>query len=153
LLTSDPNVDPSSAMMTNLSLLHTRTVSEDVVKDLHLPMSAEDFGSTVTAGELSDQLMTVTVTAPSDQEAIKRVTTLASDYLAFRGQQMNALATSTIQTNTERIDTLKQQVASLNTKYQQATAAGQQTTAATYYSQLSQMRADIASAEQQNLDT
>src|SRR5690349_1313783 len=44
LLTSDPTVDPNSAVATNISLLHTRAVSEAVVHDLGLPDSPESFG-------------------------------------------------------------------------------------------------------------
>src|SRR3954447_6105406 len=87
LVTSNPTIDPNAAMATNLSLLHTRTVSREVVDKLQLPLTPEGFGATVTAAPASDQLMTVTVTAPSDEEAVNRVTELASVYLDFRGKQ------------------------------------------------------------------
>ena len=111
LLINSPAADPNAAMTTNLSLLHTRKVSGDVVEKLHLPLTPEGFGATVTAGPLSDQLMEVTVTAPSDQEAVSRVNALASVYLDFRGQALSAFADSTIQANQQRIDSLNSQIA------------------------------------------
>ena len=99
---------------------HARASPEEVVKDLNLADTPESFGATVTAAPLSDQLMTVTVTAPSAQEAITRVNQLASVYLAFRGEQLSAFANSTIQANQKRIDSLNAQIAQLSKKYDAA---------------------------------
>jgi capsular polysaccharide biosynthesis protein len=154
LLTSDPTTDPNSAMATNMSLLHTRAVSGQVVKDLNLPDTPESFGATVTAAPLSDQLMTVTVTAPSAQQAITRVNQLASVYLTFRGDQLSAFANSTIQANQKRIDSLNAQIAILSKKYDAAAStAGQEQLATNLLTQRAQLQAEVITADQENAQT
>ena len=154
LLTSDPTADPNSAMATNMSLLHTRAVSGEVVKDLHLSDTPESFGATVTAAPLSAQLMTVTVTAPSAQEAITRVNQLAAVYLTFRGEQLSAFANSTIQANQKRIDSLNAQIGILSKKYDAAAStAGQEQLATNLLTERAQLQAEVITADQENAQT
>lgn len=149
LLVSDPTTDPSAAMVTNLSLLHTLSVSEEVVKDLGLPVTPADFRATVTGGQLSNQLMTVTVTAPSDQEAIKRVNALAAVYMDFRTQQLSTTATSTINANQKRIGDLNGQIAALTKQYDAAASTpGQEQEAGALLGQRAQLQSEVASADQ-----
>jgi capsular polysaccharide biosynthesis protein len=154
LLTSDPSADPSAAMTTNLSLVHTRAVSQELVNDLHLPQTAEAFGATVKANEVSDQLMTITVTAPTDAEAIKRISTFASVYLDFRNQTLGALANSTIETSQQRIDSLNSQIADLTKRYDATVATpGQEQEASTLLSERAQLQSEVNTAEDEVAQT
>ena len=67
LLVSDPSTDPAVAMAQDLSFLRTRSVSQQVVTELHLPMTPESFRSTITASEGAPELMTLTVRGASDR--------------------------------------------------------------------------------------
>jgi capsular polysaccharide biosynthesis protein len=153
LVISDPTVDPSAAMTTNLSLLQTRTLSQQVVTSLHLPLTPAAFGATVTGGVLSDQLMTVTVTAPSSQEAIQRANKLAPIYLNFRAQQLSASADSSIRANQERIDSLNSQIENLTAQADRASASGKAELATTLTTQRAQLQGVVSDAEQETAQT
>ena len=141
LLTSDPTADPTSAMATNLSLLHTRAVSEEVVDGLDLPLTpgglpGDGDGRTAVrpAGGGHGQ-------GPSDQEAIRRVNALASVYLAFRGQQLSTFADSTIQANQRHIDSLDTEIAALSKRYDAAASTpGQEQLATALLTQRAQLQ-------------
>jgi capsular polysaccharide biosynthesis protein len=152
LLVSDPNADPNSAMATNLSLLHTRTVSEEAVKQLGLPLAPDAFGATVTAGPLADQLMSVTVTGPSNEQAIKRVNALAAVYLKFRGQQLSALPDSTIKANNELIASLNNQITSL-TKQIDASSSPSSPEISSLVTQRAQLQQEVNNTETANAQT
>jgi capsular polysaccharide biosynthesis protein len=154
LLISSPTTDANDAAAMNLGLLHTRTVAQGVVDDLHLPLTADAFAGTISASVLSDQLMSVSVQAPTSQEAIRRVTALAAVYLAFRSQKLGASATSSIQANQQHIDNLRSQVAALTKRYNAAAShASQAELASTLLTQRAQLEAEINDAEQQNAET
>jgi capsular polysaccharide biosynthesis protein len=154
LVTNDPNADPTAAMATNLSLLHTREVAGEVIKELGLPLRPEAFQATVTAAPLSSQLMTVTVTAPSEREAISRVNTLATVYLGFRAQQLSTAANAAIEANTPHIDDLTRQIDDLTKKYVAAASApGQQQLADTLLSQRAQLQGELYDAQLTNAQT
>lgn len=153
LLISDPSKDSTGAMTTNLSLVHTRAVAEEVIKDLQLPLSPQDFQSTVTATPLSDQLMSVTVTAPSDQEAIQRVNALTAAYLKFRGDKTSTLETSTIAANEQLIRSLNSQIVDVTRRADAATSSGQQQLAEQLNIQRTQLQAQLAAAESENSQT
>jgi capsular polysaccharide biosynthesis protein len=152
-LVSDPNLDATSAMTTNLSLVPMRPVSEGVIQELDLPLSPDDFQSSVTASPLSDQLMTVKVTAPSDQEAIERANTLATVYLDFRGEQLSTMANSTVDANQQLIDSLKSQIEDLTKRSDAASTSGQGQLAQSLDIQRSQLQAQLAAAESENAQT
>lgn len=154
LLTSDPGTDPSAAMITNQSLVRTRTVSRDVVENLGLPLTPEAFGNTVTATPASNQLLVLEVTAPSDQAALRRVDELAKVYLKFRAKQLSAFATSTINANQKRIDSLTGQIAGLTKRYDLvASSPGQEQLATTLLTQRAQLQSALDDAEQANAQT
>lgn len=89
VLAYDPAVDPSRAMATNVSLLQTRTVAAQVIDELDLAMPPEDFlKSFVVVAESSD-LMTLTLSAPTDAEAVRRLEGLTAVYLRFRAAQLS----------------------------------------------------------------
>jgi capsular polysaccharide biosynthesis protein len=153
-LVSDPTADPSAVMVTNLSLAHTLAVSQGVVDELRLPVTAKDFQATVMAGAESNQVMTLTVAAPSAQAAIKRVAALASVYLDFRNQQLSALANSTVSANQKRVDGLNLQIADLTKRYDVAySTPGQEQTASTLLTERTRLQAEVDTADQQIAQT
>jgi capsular polysaccharide biosynthesis protein len=154
LVISDPSVDPNAAMTTNLSLLHTRALAEQVIQKDHLPLSPEALQGSVTAGALSDQLMTVTVTAPSDEEAITWATDVDNVYLDFRGQQFSSLADSTIKANQHNIDSYKSQIAAVTRQYDQAASTpGQGEAAQALLTQRAALETQLTNAEADNAQT
>ena len=151
LLISDPNADPTAAMATNESLLHTRSVAGEVVDTLGLPLSPEDFQVSVKATPMSNQLMAVTVSAPSDAEAITRINALTKVYLAFRAQQLSSAADTSIKANNKHIDDLTTQIDDLTKNYLAPLGTpGQQSLADSLLSQRSQLQSQLYDAQLAN---
>ncbi len=89
VLTYDPEVDPSRAMATNVSLLQTRTVAAQVIDELDLTMLPEDFLKSFIVEAESSELMTLTLSAPTDAEAVRQLQGLTAIYLDFRAEQLS----------------------------------------------------------------
>jgi capsular polysaccharide biosynthesis protein len=150
---SDPNLDPSAAMTTNLSLLGTRTLAQHVVDNHDLPTTPEALQASVKGGVLSDQLMTVTVSAPTKSDAKAWANDLAQDYLVYRAQQISASAASSVKANNALIQSLQGQIADLTKRADRASASGQAELATTLSSQRAQMQASVSAAQQANSET
>ena len=69
LLSHDPTIGSSSAIATDMSLLRTRSVASAVIDDLGLDMTPEAFQQTVTAATPTDQIMVLTVSAPTNSRS------------------------------------------------------------------------------------
>lgn len=110
VLPSDPQVDPTRAMATNVSLLQTETLASRTVAGLGLAMGPDDFNSTITIQAEGNDLLTLTLTAPTDAEAVRRLDGLTRTFLAFRGEQLSFQSKVLIGGINERIDGLKDQV-------------------------------------------
>ena len=76
-------------MATDVSLLRTRTVANKAIADLGLAMTPDAFLKSVNSLPVSSDLLSLSVTAPSDAEAVRRLTALTSIYLSFRGEQLS----------------------------------------------------------------
>ena len=88
MLAHDPQVDPERAMSTDVSLLTTRTVAAQTDRGSRADDDPDDFLSSVTAVPVSSDLMSLTLTAPTDAEAVRRLSVLTSTYLDFRAEQL-----------------------------------------------------------------
>ena len=89
VLTHDGETDSTSAMETNMSLLETRTVAVRAIDELGLTVTPEDFRRTVRVEQLSPELLSLTLTADTDAEAVRRLDVLARVYLNFRAEQLS----------------------------------------------------------------
>ncbi len=105
--------EPSRAMATDVSLLRTRTVAARTIASLGLTMTPDDFLKSVTAVPVSSELLSVTLTAPSDAEAIRRLEALTSIYLDFRGEQLSMQSNVYVDGIQQRIEKLESEVAAL----------------------------------------
>ena len=124
VLTHDPQVEPTRAMATDVSLLRTRTVAAKTVAKLGLAMAPEDFLKSVVAVPVSSELLTLTLTAPSDAEAVRRLSALTSTYLEFRGEQLSLQSNVLVSGMQQRIQKLGTEVAALSRRIEQLSAAG-----------------------------
>jgi hypothetical protein len=81
----------------------------------------------VTVLPVSSELMSVTLTAPTDAEAIRRLTALNSIYLQFRGEQLTLQSNVLIDGMQQRIGKLESEVTALSRRIDQLAAAGTST--------------------------
>jgi capsular polysaccharide biosynthesis protein len=95
LLTFPTASDPARAMVTDAQLLETDAVARRAVNALHLRESPTAFASSYSGTGLSDDLLSISVSAPSSSEAVRRANALAHEYLAYRAEvyqhQSNAI--------------------------------------------------------------
>jgi len=114
LLAYDPEVDPSRAMATNVSLLQTRTVAEQVIDELDLAMSPEEFLKSFLVNAESSELLTLSLSAPTEAEAVRQLQGLTDVYLEFRADQLSQQSENFVNGLQDRIDQLQTDVKTLN---------------------------------------
>jgi capsular polysaccharide biosynthesis protein len=118
LLMAHPgSMDGPSAMGTDVSLLNTREVADRTVRELRIPVSAEEFQRTVTGEPVTTEILVVTVAAPDDAAALARARVLAQQYLAFRATQLRSLSGGLIQGYQKRITGLQEQATMVTRQY------------------------------------
>ena len=84
LLTNAPNENTATAMETEATLAQSLPVAERVVRQLGLQQSVASFVAASTVTVTTDQVLTVTVAAPSADAAVARTNALATAFLQFR---------------------------------------------------------------------
>jgi capsular polysaccharide biosynthesis protein len=114
VLAHDPQADPSRAMSTDVSLLTSRTVAADTIDALGLTMTPDGFLKTLRTEPISSDLVSLTISAPSDAEAVRRLEMLTSTYLAFRTEQISLQSAALVDGMEQRIDELQGQVSDLS---------------------------------------
>ena len=124
VLAHDPQVEPSRAMATDVSLLRTRTVAAKTIANLGLAISPEDFLKSVTAEPGTSELLSLTLTAPSDAEAVRRLAALTTIYLEFRGEQLSLQSNVLASGIQQRITKLQSEVAALSRRIEQLSRGG-----------------------------
>ena len=124
VLAHDPHVDPVPAMATDVSLLMTRAVASETIASLGLTMTPDDFLKSVTAVPVSSELLTITLGAPTDAEAVRRLNALTTIYLKFRGEQLSLQSNVLVDGIQQRISKLKAEVTTLSRQIEELTAAG-----------------------------
>lgn len=122
VLAYDPAMDPSRAMATNVSLLQTRTVAEQTTERLGLVVAPEDFLKTFTIEAESSELMTLTLTATTDAEAVRQLEGLTATYLTFRSQQLSLQSDTIVTGLRDRIKKLQADVRDLTRQIDQLSA-------------------------------
>ena len=90
LLTHNPDDQPQAAILTDLTLAQSRAVAQRAVHDLGLKQSVSSFLAAYTVSELTDRVLMITVGAPSGTAAVVRARAVASAFLAYRAQQLQA---------------------------------------------------------------
>jgi hypothetical protein len=123
VLAHEPEVDPTRAMATDVSLLRTRTVASQTIARLGLTTTPDEFLKSVTVVPVSAELMELTLIAPTDAEAVRRLDALMSVYLKFRAEQLSARSNSLVAGMQQRIETLQKEVAGLSRRIDQLSAA------------------------------
>jgi capsular polysaccharide biosynthesis protein len=141
-LTHEPEADPSGAIATDISLVRTRTVAERTIKDLGLTISPDDMMHSVKAIPTgSTEILQVTISAPTDAEAVRRLDRFTKEYLSFRAIQISAQSNTLIKGYEDQIHELQAQAQTLGEQVETlrgagSTAADQLSAAATKQSQV-----------------
>jgi len=86
IIANDPNQDAVSAMLTNVTLAESRPVAQAVIDKLGLQQSAASLQAASTASVVTNQILFLTVSAPSADGALALAQALAAEFLQFRAQ-------------------------------------------------------------------
>jgi capsular polysaccharide biosynthesis protein len=84
LLTVGPEPAPGTAIQNEQVVAQSRPVAALALKKLRLPEDPGSFQQSYTVAVLTDQALLVTVSAPSNSEAVTRAKALAAAFLQFR---------------------------------------------------------------------
>lgn len=154
LLAHDPQSDPTLAMTTDVTLLTTHSVAEQTIAQLNLRVTPDDLVKSLTPVASSSQVLTLTLQAPTSQEAVRRLATLTDVYLKFRATQVTAQSTYLINGLNTRITALQGQVAQITGRLDQLSKLGAAGASAVNdaISERSQLSSQIGSLEQQVQD-
>jgi hypothetical protein len=124
VLAHDPQADPSRAMSTDVSLLTSRTVAAHAVATLGLSMPPDEFLMSLTTEPISSDLASLTLSAPTDAEAVRRLEVLTSAYLEFRAEQLSVQSEALVDGMEQRIADLRDHVEDLTKRITELSGTG-----------------------------
>jgi hypothetical protein len=152
-LAHSTGTDPTTAIATDHKLLINRTVASRVVEELRLPMSVDSFLATYSASEPSTELLDIQLKAATPREAVRRLTVLCAQFLAFRNQQLAAQADYIVSTNQGRINDLRRQIQLATADYRAALARHDAKAANAALTSRSQLYAQVGTLQSTIQDT
>jgi capsular polysaccharide biosynthesis protein len=116
LLTNVPTEGPADAMATNVALAQSPTVAGRVIADLRLPLTVTGFLATYTVLGVTDEVLTITVSAPSSTAAVARASALATEFLRFRTSTLLAQQQLSIKAQEQQISQTQQSLNSIDSQ-------------------------------------
>ena len=123
VLAHDPQADPERAISTDVSLLTSRTVAGQTIAELELAETPDDFLDGLTVEPVSSDLVSLTLAAPTEAEAVRRLDILTSIYLAFRAEQLSRQSIVLVEGIENRIAGLQEEEAELSRRIDELSAA------------------------------
>ncbi len=124
LLAHDPGTQPDAAMATDVRLLKTRAVAQQLGDELGLDVSPDDLLETIVAEPATSSVLQVDITGSTQDDAVRRARLLADTYLDYRGAQLTQQSEAVAQGYRERMDALQLQVNDLTRQYDVITSRG-----------------------------
>ena len=113
LVKNNPGQDPTSAMQTQVQIVESQTVAANTLKTLGLTQSVSSFQATLTAKASTNEIITITLNAPTAVAAVDRANTLAAQYLKFRANMLLAQQAEDVAAYAKQVPDAQQQIASL----------------------------------------
>lgn len=115
--------DASDAMTTDTAMLSTPPVAQAVVNKLHLHESALALLGQFSTVAPSNEVLQITLSAPTGAQALRRSDALAHAFLAFRAASYQSAAKVQIDTLNSQLNSLQSQVEQLTTEIDALPAA------------------------------
>ena len=124
LLTQESEADPSAPLATDVNLLTSGTVAVQTIERLGLTMSPKDFLGSLTVEPVSSTLLSITLAAPTHEEAVRRLKVLSATYLDFRAEQLSVQQRILVEGMKQRMVELEDESAELTRRMEELSAAG-----------------------------
>jgi capsular polysaccharide biosynthesis protein len=117
-----PGEASGAPILNEQSIAESRAVAGQALTKLGLPETVSSFQASYTVTAPTDRVIVITVSAPSPTEAVRRANALATAFLGFRTNLVDAAQNLVVRTLQEQIDQAQQQVNSIETKISQVQA-------------------------------
>jgi len=115
--------EDSGAPITNeQAIAQSRTVAELALNKLGLRQSANSFLASYTVVAATDRVLVITVKAPSGSDAVSRANALATEYLKFRAQLVQAEQGLMLSSLDQQLNQGKKNVDSISAQISQVSA-------------------------------
>jgi capsular polysaccharide biosynthesis protein len=145
LLTHNSSQDPTDAVSTDISLAGSHTVADRAMAKLGLTGNAGAFVAAESVSAITNRVLQITVSAPSSAQAVARAQALATEFLAFRAEQLQDQQQLVGNGLDQQVNQAKAQLAAIN---QQISQLSGQSGSAAKLTQLNTQKTDAAN----NLD-
>ena len=122
LLPQDGQNSASNAIGTDLALAQSRAVAELTMRRLGLQQSVNSFLGTYTVTDVTDEVLLITVSAPSSNDAVRRANTLATGFLQFRANLQETEQEFVLRSLDPQVNQATQRIKSLNKQISQLSA-------------------------------
>ena len=119
LIKNDPTQDPVSAMQTQEQLVQSESVSASTVTSLGLTQSVSSFRASYAATALTNQVMSITLNAPTADGALDAANALAKQYLKFRASLLLAQQAQDMAAYAQQVPAAEQHINALQTQISQ----------------------------------
>ena len=114
VLTNSPDEDPLTAMETDGALAQSLAVAQRVVQQLGLRQSVASFMAASSVSVLTDQVLTMTVGAPSANAAVARANAMANAFLQYRTGYIELQQQELVSELNVQLEQAKQRVTAIN---------------------------------------
>jgi capsular polysaccharide biosynthesis protein len=152
LLTIGPESVPGTAILDDQAIAHSHTVASLAMHKLGLRQSVSSFLGSYTASVVTDRVLLITARAPSNHEAVSRANTLATEFLKFRADRLQALQRLQFAVSDQQITQDKQHIKSISDQISQLSAqpasSSQQAKLSALQAQRDRANRDLTALEQ-----
>ncbi len=122
LLASNLPGPPGEAVQDDAAFVVSRTVAGDALRKLGLQQSAASFTADYSATPVTDRVLSITVKATSSDAAVKEANAVATAFLTFQKNLLDAQGQSINASLQQEVTQAQQQLDSLNKSISQLTA-------------------------------
>lgn len=112
LLFHNPSDDPTRDMATDVALLQSEAVAQQVITHLHLNTTPEKLTGQYSGVATTDEILEITVNAPTSSGAVSEANVLATQFLDFREQLFTTQNDAVVSTIQRTIQTLTNKITS-----------------------------------------
>jgi capsular polysaccharide biosynthesis protein len=120
----NPDEDAVSAMQTEIQLVESQTVAASTVKALGLTQSVSSLQDAYTATAVTNNIISITLSAPTGPDAVARANEIAKQYLSFRTSMLLAQQTKDVAADAAQVPAAQRQIASLQSQISQLNQQG-----------------------------
>jgi hypothetical protein len=122
LLADNPGMDPDTEVQTDMALAQSAPVATGVIRQLGLQQTPSDFLGTYAVAKVTDQVLLITVSAPTSYRAVRTASAVAEQFLKFRAQYEQTQQQETNAQLDQQVDQAQQHLVPIAKQIKQVSA-------------------------------